>query len=281
MKRIAVMLVVVLTLHTAVVVSQQQQSPEDTNRKIAVQLFDSLKGRQKTQAVKAWEDKNRVVIRFATEGTGVPVTELDKQQQEWVEKLSRSLLSDFGLKHCQEMGGKGRVTFYGNPSDERFTFRIDKNNHLTLTYTDDGKEKGGSFGPIVLGAKGAGEATVWVEEDKLAVELAALVKNEAKTLQGKGLLLEELNEKARKVAGSLLEQRLAVLSPMARRVLDKAIQRDGGVNKVRLRMDGDASKSIDEGGRYSWSLTSPSFACDWKSDGKSHPHMTLTAKRGE
>jgi len=83
------------------------------------------------------------------------------------------------------------------------------------------------------------------------VELAAaLSKEEAKQLKGKGMLIGELSETPRLHAGKLLEQRLAVFSPMNRKVVDDAIRRDGGVDKLRLVLTGDASKSIDEGGYY-------------------------------
>lgn len=281
MQRVIPLGLVVALFGGALALSQKAPTPEEMSRTVATKLFQSLSERQKQQAAKDWHDKNRLAIRFATEGTGTPIAEMSPEQRALVDELFRSMLSDFGSKRYLEMGGKGRVTFYGDPgADERFACRIDKNNHLTLTYAEYGKEAAGDFGPIVLGAKAAGEATVWVEEDKLALELAAaFTKEEAKLMKTKGLAIGELSETPRDLAVKLLEQRLAIFSPMNRKILDEAIRRDGGVDKLRIALWGDTSKSIDDGGRYHWRIVGPSFVCTWQSDGKNHPHMTLTAKR--
>ncbi len=280
MKRILLMGIVFVLFGAALALSQRGPTPDETARAAALKLFQSLTGPQKKEAARDWNDTSRGLIRFATEGTGTPISQMSDEQKKLVDDLFRSLLSDFGLKRCLEMGGKGRVTFYGNPDAGRFACRIDKNNHLTLVHIEFGKEPGGEFGPIVLGAKGAGEATIWVEEDKLALEFAAaLTADDAKKIKGKGLLIGELSEKPQLQARKLLEQRLAVFSAVGRKVLDDAIRHDGGVDKLRIVLGGDAGKSIDDGGNYSWSITSASFSCAWQFAGKSHPHMTLKAKR--
>jgi hypothetical protein len=280
MKRIIVIGMVCILLGGALALSQRTSTPDEVGRETAAKLFRSLSEPQKKQAARDWSDKERGVIRFATEATGAPISFMTKEQKEMVDQLFRSLLSDFGLKRCLEMGGMGRVTFYGKPGDgERFAVRIDKNNHLTLVYTEFGREKGGDFGPIALGAKGAGEATIWVEEDKLALELAAALTPEDDQRIKKGLPIGALSDKACLQARKLLEQRLAIFAPPGRKTLDDSIRHDGGVDKLNIYLAGDASKSIDAGGTYHWAISSPSFRCDWQFHGKHHPHMTLKAKR--
>ncbi len=281
MKRILVMCIVVVLLGGALALSQRVPTPEEKGRAAVIKLFQSLSEPQKKVAALAWTDNARGAIRFPTEGTGTPISQMSAEQKMLVDDLLRATLSDFGLKRCQEMGGTGRVTFFGTPKDgERFACRIDKNNHLTLFHTEFGKEPGGEFGPIVLGAKGAGVATVWIEEDKLAQELAAaLTPDDAKKIKGKGILIGELSEKPRLQARKLLEQRLAIFSTVSRKVADDAIGHDGGIDKLRIVLTGDAGKSINDGGNFSWTITSASFSCNWQFAGKNHPHMTLKAKR--
>jgi hypothetical protein len=261
-------------------------SADDASRAAAVQLFQSLTASQRQEAARDWDDKERNAIRFVTEKTGTPISKMSDEQKKLVDDLMRTVLSEFGWKRCLEMGGSGRVTFFGTPGGrgERFACRIDKNAHLTLMYVEFGKEPGGEFGPICLGAKGAGVETVWVEDDRLALALAAnLSPDDAariKDKKSKGIAIGELSDQARSRARGLLEQRLAIFSPPSRKIVDDAIQSDGGVDKLRIHLVNDASKSIDDGGNYNWSITGASFSCTWQYDGKKHPHMTLQVKRG-
>jgi len=114
MQRIVLVGIVFVCFGGALVLSQRVLTPEETSRAAAVKLFESLKkGRQMQMAAKEWGDKDRSVIRFATEGTGVPINKLSAEQRTLVDDLFRSMLSEYGLKRCQEMGGTGRVTFLG------------------------------------------------------------------------------------------------------------------------------------------------------------------------
>jgi len=291
MRRILLLSAVLVVMGGAVVLGERKAAPDEMARSAVIKLYQSLSDEQKKLAVKSFDDKERSAVRFPTERGGVPITEMTAEQKMLVDDLFRAMLSEYGAARCREMGGHGKVIFFGTPKEnERFACRLDKNNHLTLIYAEFGTDQSGEFGPILLGAKGAGEKMVWVEEDQIAVELAAaLTPEEARKIKGKGnfgaalddtaLRIGELGDKPRGLARKLLEQRLAVFSTDRRKILDDVIQKEGGVDKLRIAFWGDASKSNAEGGNYSWKIGGSSFSCAWQHAGKNHPHMTLSAKR--
>jgi hypothetical protein len=88
----------------------------------------------------------------------------------------------------------------------------------------------------------------------------------------------DLSEKPRTLARKLLEQRLAVFSADRRKVLGGLIQRDGGVDGLRIAYWGDASKSHFDGGKYNWKIGGAIVVCDWQTQGKNHIHMTVRGR---
>ena len=90
--------------------------------------------------------------------------------------------------------------------------------------------------------------------------------------------IKDLNEKARKLAWQLLQKRLDVFSVDRRKVIDDLIERDGGMEGMRLAVWGEISKSHRDGGTYHWRIGNSSVICDWQTAGKNHIHMTLRGR---
>jgi hypothetical protein len=119
---------------------------------------------------------------------------------------------------------------------------------------------------------------------------AALDETETKAIKNKaaggsgapigesGIKVGDLKEKPRDLARKLLTQRLAVFSADRRKVIEKLVEREGGVDALRISLTGNAAKSQHEGGNYAWKIGSPAFLCDWQTAGKEHIHMTVRAR---
>ena len=184
------------------------------------------------------------------------------------------------------------LTFFGEPSAMApFAWRIGMH-HLTLIYAEFGADKANEFGPILLGGNPA--KTMWDGEEKIALGLyAALTPEELKdiTARNKGVTsgsgaamgkasvrIGDLNEKARKLAGQLLQKRLDVFSIDRRQILEDLLKRDGGVENLRLAIWGSITKLHLDGGSYHWRIGNESIVCDWQTAGKNHIHMTLRGR---
>jgi hypothetical protein len=75
-----------------------------------------------------------------------------------------------------------------------------------------------------------------------------------------------------------LQKRLEVFSADRRKIMDELIQRDGGVDNLRLVVLGNMTKPNLEGGIYHWRIGSDTIVCDWQTVGKNHIHMTLRGR---
>jgi hypothetical protein len=281
----------------AVLVGQAQKgaSPDDAARAAIVKLWDSLNDEQKKLAMQEADSPDRWTEQFpAVKRPGVPFTKLTAEQRGMVADIIRALTSEYGAQRCLEIAkqdgdGQRYVTFFGEPAgDARFAWRFAQH-HLTLVFAEFGKDRANEFGPILLG--GNPVKTMWDEEEKLLLELAAaLSPEEAKAIKGKGtpasgkplaetaVRIGSLKEKPRLLARQLVEKRLAVFSSDRRKVLDDLIQRDGGIDTLRIAIWGDPSKSQRDGGVYHWKIGSASVLCDWQTMGKDHIHMTVRGK---
>jgi hypothetical protein len=275
--------------------AEKAASSDDAARAAAIKLFKSLTDDQKRLALKPVEDKERYVEQFPpVKRPGLPFTKLTAEQKAMVDDVVRAMTSEYGATRCLEVakqtGPDGRyLNFFGEPDPgQPFAWRIAQH-HLTLIYAEFGTDRVNEFGPILLG--GNPVKTLWDDEEKIALDLfAALSADEARALKSKGgggsgaaignagMRIGDLGEKARPQARRLLAQRLAVFSPDRRKVLEALIERDGGVENLRIALWGDASKSQHQGGTYSWKIGSPSILCDWQTVGREHIHMTVRGR---
>jgi hypothetical protein len=297
MKRVLPIGCVVLLGALAGLVSRGERtpSPDEAARAAAVKLFKSLTDEQKKLALKPFDDKERHVEQFPpVERPGLPFTKLTAEQKALVDDVVRAMTSEYGAARCLEVakqtGPERRyLNFFGAPDkDGPFAWRIAQH-HLTLIYAEFGTDQVNEFGPILLG--GNPVKTLWDDEEKIALDFyAALSAEEARAVKGKGgsgsgaaignagMRIGDLGEKAQPLARRLLAQRLAVLAPDRRKVLERLIARDGGVDNLRIAIWGDASKSQHQGGNYSWKIGSASVLCDWQTVGKDHIHMTVRGR---
>lgn len=275
--------------------AQKTPAPDEAARAAAIKLFQSLTEEQKKLAVKAVDDQERYVEQFpAVQRPGLPFTMLTAEQKELVNDLIRAMTSEYGAARCLEVAkqtpdGARYVNFFGTPSqDGKFAWRVAQH-HLTLIYAEFGQDKFNEFGPILLG--GNPVKTLWDDEDKIVVALqAALTPEEAKAIKGtgnagsgaaigtNGIKIGDLSEKPRTLARQLLAQRLAVFSTDRRKQLEALVERDGGVDSLRIALWGDASKARADGGTYHWKVGSATVLCDWQTVGKEHLHLTVRAK---
>ena len=56
------------------------------------------------------------------------------------------------------------------------------------------------------------------------------------------------------------------------------IDRNGGVDKLRIAFWNKADKVNAMGGNYHWRIGNDSFIADWQTAGKNHFHMTVRGK---
>jgi hypothetical protein len=69
-----------------------------------------------------------------------------------------------------------------------------------------------------------------------------------------------------------------VFSADRRKVLEKMIEAEGGVEALRVAVWGDASKGQLDGGNYSWKIGGEKVLADWQFAGKNHIHMTVRGR---
>jgi hypothetical protein len=284
-------------LGSAVLVGQADKaaSPDDLARAAAIKLFQSLNDEQKKLAVKEFDDKERYKEEFpAVTRPGLPYAKLSAEQKAMIEDVVKAMTSEYGAARCLEVAkqtpdGARYLNFFGTPSaDGKFAWRVAMH-HLTLIYAEFGKDKANEFGPVLLG--GNPVKTLWDDEEKVLLELhAALSPDDAKAIKAKGssasgatidasaMKIGSLSEKPKALARKLLEQRLSVFSADRRKVLDEMIQKEGGIDSLRIAVWGDASKSQKEGGNYHWKIGGGPLLCDWQTVGKDHIHMTVRGR---
>jgi len=250
----------------------------------ALKLWNSLSEDQRKEALLPWDSKERYKEEFpAVKRPGLAFAKLSKEQKELVFDAMKAVTTEYGteraLKISKETPDSARyLTFYGTPAKGKpFAWRAAMH-HLTLIYAEFGQQDPGEFGPILLGGNPTG--TMWDAEDDLFRELyATLSEDEKKTAgKGKGIEVGKLNDKAKGLAGKLLNKRLEVFNPDYRKNFDVQLKRDGGIDKLHLNATAkDASKSHHQGGRYSWRLAGNHVFCDWVIIDNNHLHLTLRA----
>ncbi len=296
MKRLTQFVCLCLVASAAVMArSNRPATGDEAAQASAVKLFRSLTDEQKKLAMKPVDDKERYVEQFpAVERPGLPFDKLSAEQKAMTNDIVREMTSRYGAERCLEVAtqtpdNRRYINFFGDPTqDARFAWRMAEH-HLTLVYAEFGADPVNEFGPILLGGNPVNK--LWEDEENLVMELAkALTPDEAKAIAGKGnagsgaaigmagMRIGDLKDKAQTLARKLLDQRLAVFSDNRRLVLDKLIQRGGGVENLRIALWGDAAKSHRDGGNCNWKIGGPSVLCDWQTVGKNHIHMTVRGK---
>lgn len=270
---------------------------DEEARAAALKLYQSLDDEQKKLAVKEFTDKDRFTEQFPeVKRPGLPYSKLTKEQKEMVDGVIKAMCSDYGAKICmvvakQSSDGGRYINFFGVPSaDKPFAWRY-ASHHLTLIHAEFGMDKVNEFGPILLG--GNPTKDLWIEEEKVAIELfKSLSDEEQKNIQagknaspgsggaiGKaGLKIGDLNEKSRELARKLLAKRLDVFSADRRKAAQTIIERDGGVDSLRIAFWNKAEKTNLDGGNYHWRIGNDTFVADWQTAGKNHLHMTVRGR---
>jgi hypothetical protein len=300
MKRLLAGCLSVMLLGGAVLLGNvaRPRTADDAARAAALKLFRSLTAEQKQLAVKDFKDKDRHTEAFPpVQRPGVPFSKLTAEQKALVNDVLRAMTTEYGTQRCLAITRETPeplrfLTFFGEPAADRpFAWRVAMH-HLTLVYAEFGTDPANEFGPVLLGGNPAG--TLWDGEEKIALDLyAALSPEEAKDLAARskaaspgsgaplgkaGVRVGDLGERARQLARALLQQRLEVLSADRRKVMEAIIQRDGGVDNLRLAVWGAITKSHRDGGTYHWRLGGDLVCCDWQTVGRNHIHMTLRGR---
>lgn len=298
MKRMLAVLVALLLISVVAYVSRAVPpiTSDERARAAALKLFQSLADEQKKLAVKEFTDKDRYTEQFPeVTRPGLPYSKLTAEQKEMVDGVIKAMTSEYGAKRCLEVAkqssDKGRyINFFGAPTaDKPFAWRL-ASHHLTLIYAEFGENKADEFGPILLGGNPVKD--LWEQEEKIIIELyGSLSEAEAKSIQAKGISagsgsaigkagikVADLNEKSRALARKLLSKRLDVFSADRRNAAEAIIEREGGVDGLRIALWGTANKSHLDGGSYHWRIGSDAFVADWQTAGKNHIHMTVRGK---
>ncbi|MBI1831819.1 MAG: DUF3500 domain-containing protein [Planctomycetes bacterium] len=272
------------------------QTSDEVARAAAMKLYQSLTDDQKKLALKAFSDKDRYTEQFPeVQRPGLPYSKLTAEQKTLVDGVIDAMCSGYGAKRCKDVAkqssDKGRfINFFGEPSaDKPFAWRY-ASHHLTLIHAEFGKDKAEEFGPILLGGNPVKD--LWAEEEKLALELyGSLSEAETKSIQAKGInagsggaigkagiKIADLNEKSRNLARKLLAKRLEVFAADRRKAAEAIIERDGGVDSLRVAFWNKADKSHLDGGNYHWRIGNDTFVADWQTAGKNHIHMTVRGR---
>jgi hypothetical protein len=288
----------ILLLIGAVVVARDTRpsANDEAARAAAVRLWKSLTEDQKKLALCDFNDKDRYSEVFPeTKRKGIPYSMLTAEQRAMTEEVVRGMCSEYGATRCLEVAKQtkdaGRyLTYYGEPEPGKpFAWRIAMH-HLTLIYAEFGTDKSNEFGPVLLGGNPVKD--LWDPEEKILLELrASLSEDEVKKVvktggkasgapidDREGVKIGELSEKPKALAKKLLDQRLAVFSADRRKVLEKMIAAEGGVEALRIGLWGDAGKGQMDGGNYCWKIGGATVLVDWQTAGKNHIHMTVRGR---
>jgi hypothetical protein len=266
---------------------------DEAARAAAIKLFQSLDENQKKLALKDLDDKERRVEQFPpVERPGLPFDKLSAEQKALAAEAIKAMTSDYGAERClavlkQTGGNRQYLNFFGEPTaDKAFAWRV-ATHHLTMLYAEFGKEKTEEFGPVLLGGNPVNQ--LWDDEEKLAMELfQSLTDDQKKKIAGKGgsgspigkdgLKIADLDGNSKDLAKALLQKRLDVFSADRRKILESLIERDGGIDQLRIALWGDLSKSNRDGGTPNWKIGNDHLLFDWQTAGRNHIHMTVRAK---
>jgi hypothetical protein len=294
-KMLGVVCVLIVGVVAMLAQAQKEESPDAKARAAILKLYKSLSDEQKKDAVQKADDKDRYTETFpAGKRPGVSFEKLTAEQKAMVADVVKATCSEYGAKRCLEIAkqdgdGQRYVTFFGEPSEKgRFSWRFAQH-HLTLVHIEFGEDKPDEFGPILLGGNPVKD--LWDEEEKILLELfGSLSADDAKAVKGMGgsgsgaavakdaVKIGDLSEKPRKLAAKLVEKRLEVFSADRRKVMEALIQKEGGVDALRIAIWGDATKSHKDGGTYHWKIGAGAVLIDWQTAGKNHIHMTLRGR---
>ena len=269
------------------------QGSDDAARKIAVELFKSLDDEQKSQALKAFDDKDRHAEVFpAAERKGLPFSKLKPEQVALVDKMILAMTSNYGAGRCMEIAkqtpaNRRYINFFGEPqSGKSFAFRLAQH-HLTLIHCEFNPDNMNEFGPVLLGGNPVN--TLWDEEEAILLELAKKLDKEmldklkgpggsGQAIGKAGVAIKNMPESGSKLVKQLLEKRMDVFSADRRKQLEKIISKTGGVGGLKFVLNGNASAGHMSGGNYSWKIGNESILVDWQTSGKNHLHLTVRAK---
>ncbi|HEV3145011.1 MAG TPA: DUF3500 domain-containing protein [Gemmataceae bacterium] len=266
---------------------------DEAARTAAIRLFQSLDENQKKLALKEFDDKERRVEQFPpVERPGLPFDKLTMEQQALAAEAIRAMTSEYGAERClavlkQTGGNRQYLNFFGEPSPGKpFAWRV-ATHHLTMLYAEFGEAKSEEFGPVLLGGNPVNQ--LWDDEEKLAMEFfQSLTEEQKKKVAGHGgsgapigkdgLKIADLEGKPKDLAKALLQKRLDVFSADRRRILESLIERDGGMEQLKIAVWGDLSKSNRDGGTPNWKIGNDRLLFDWQTAGRNHIHMTVRAK---
>lgn len=269
------------------------QGSDDTARGVAIELFKSLDEQQKSEALKAFDDKDRFSEVFpAVERKGLAISKLKPEQAALVEKMILAMTSSYGATRCIEVAkqtppNRRYINFFGTPeAGKSFAFRLAQH-HLTLLHCEFAADDKGEFGPVLLGGNPVNN--LWEEEETILLALAKTLDKETlaklagptgsgQAIGKSGIALKDLPKPSAELAKKLLAKRLEVFSSDRRKKLEKIIDAQGGVEALKLVLSGNASQGHLQGGNYSWKFGSDYVLIDWQTSGKNHLHMTVRAK---
>jgi hypothetical protein len=290
MKRLLILGVAISCLGVAVVLGGDGQAPSDGSDQkacaAAIRLFASLDDEQKKLALKPLNDKERFAEQFpAVERPGLPFAKLNAAQKAMVDEVVRGMTTAYGAERCLTVGkqtpdNRRYLFFFGEPVEGKpFAWRIAQH-HLTLIYAEFSPSPAEEFGPVLLGGNPVNQ--LWEAEETIARALFdALGPDEKKKVAARGgtaSTIGELNEKARDLARNLVKKRIEVFSADQQKTLVRLMERDGGVDALRINLSGDFSKSHRDGGSPNWRISSARVFLDWQTAGRNHLHLTVRVK---
>jgi hypothetical protein len=266
----------------------------------AVELYRSLTPEQKSKAVLTFEDPARKQELFpGGVRAGIQIRDLAGPQREMALGMLKSFVSEYGAKKAEQIAGQeGKdgllqyyVCFFGEPGEGRtYAWRIAEH-HLTVVQVQVVDGRAAEFGPVLLGAN---PSTLWdAEEDALIDLYASLSPEEQKraTLSGKsdsakpypkgaGIAVKELNPTAREKVAAMFKGRLGFLSDEIGKEASTMLEKQGGLDAMRIVYWNKAEKRCRDGGKWDFKLGGENFLCDYENT-RGHIHLSMKGRLGQ
>jgi hypothetical protein len=276
--------------------SKKAGAAEKPIQQLAIDLFGSLTPEQRTKALFPYDSRVRDEEKFpGGPREGVMIMDLSAPQRELAMLMLKRFTSGYGAEKClailaQPGNGweKNFLAFFGEPGPGKsYAWRIAEH-HLTIVHVEVENGEPSRFGPILLGAD---PPVLWnAEEDAMIDLFATLTPAErgrvvrpgkalsAKSIGGDGVAVSALSPTAQRKVKEVIDGRLKFFAPDIQKRVISLIEKQGGLDAMRIAFWGNADKRCADGGKWDFKLgAGDAFLCDYENT-RGHIHMSMKGK---
>jgi len=274
-------------------------SAEKPIQELAINLFESLTPDQRSKALLPYDSRDRDQEKFpGGPRAGVMLMDLSAPQRELAMLMLKRFTSKYGAEKClailaQPGNGweKNYLAFFGAPGPGKtYAWRIAEH-HLTIVHVEVENGEPTKFGPILLGAD---PPVLWNEEEDKMIDLFASLSpaerervdtvGKAQSAQPIGsacVPISSLAPTAQQKVKAVLDGRLKFFAPDIQKRIISLIEKDGGLDSMRIAFWGIADKRAGDGGKWDFKLgAGDAFLCDYENT-RGHIHMSMKGKLAE